>query len=85
MDIERIIMPMIDLLKGFLTKTTINPLMDQNIVCYKCNNIGHKAQNCRNVEENNSIINKENPTTIWKKEQTSNKEECKVELIAKNK
>ena len=62
-----------------------SPLMDQNIVCYKCNNIGHKAQNCRNVEENNSIINKENPTTIWKKEQTSNKEECKVELIAKNK
>ena len=66
MDIERIIMPMIDLLKGFLTKTTINPLMDQNIVCYKCNNIGNMAQNCRNVEENDSIINKENPTTMEK-------------------
>jgi hypothetical protein len=37
------------------------------------------------VEENDSIINKENPTTIWKKEQTSNKEECKLALTAKNK
>lgn len=61
------------------------PLMDQNIVCYKCNNIGHKARNFRNVEENDSIINKENPTTTWKKEQTSNKEECKLALIAENK
>ena len=45
-----------------------SPLMDQNIVCYKCNNIGHKAQNCRNMEENDSIINEENPTIIWEKE-----------------
>ena len=45
----------------------------------------HKEQNCRNVEENNSIINKENTIRIWKKEQTSNKEECKLALIAENK
>ena len=32
------------------------PLMDQNIVCYKCNNIGYKARNCGNMEENTSII-----------------------------
>ena len=62
-----------------------SPLMDHNIVCYKCNNIGHNAQNCRNMEENDSIINKENPTTIWENEQTASKEECKLALIAENK
>ena len=73
--------------QGISNKNYISfiPLMDQNIVCYKCNEIGHKARNCRNVEENDSIINKENPTTTWKKEQTSNKEECKLALIVKNK
>ena len=27
-----------------------DPLMDQNIVCYKCNNLGHKACNCRDMK-----------------------------------
>jgi hypothetical protein len=63
----------------------LSPLMDHNIVCYKCNKIGYKAQNCRNVEGNDSITNKENPTTIWENEKTSSKEECKLALIAKNK
>ena len=60
-------------------------LMDHNIVCYKCNNIGHKAQNCRNMEENDFIINEENPTTIWEKKQNSSKEDFKLALIAENK
>ena len=47
------------------------PLMDQNIVCYKCNNIGHKARNCRNMEENASIIKDENLATIWEKKHNS--------------
>ena len=41
------------------------PPMDQNIACYNCNNIGHKARNCRNMEENDYIIKEEKPTTIW--------------------
>jgi hypothetical protein len=42
------------------------------------------------VEENDYIINKENPTTIWKKEQTSNKEDpnlekgWSVEIVGRN-
>ena len=31
------------------------------------------------------LLNEENPTTIWEKEQTSSKEDCKIELIAENK
>lgn len=78
---------MIDLLKGFKKKiyNPFSPLMDQNIVCYKCNNIGHKAWNCKNMEENASIIKEENPTTIWEKKKTSSKEYCKLALIAENK
>ena len=62
-----------------------NPLMEQKIVCYKCNNIGHKEQNCRNMEENASIIKEESPTTIWVKKQSSSNEDCKLEPIAENK
>ena len=54
-------------------------------MCYKCNNIGHKARISRNMEENASIIKEENLTTIWEKKQTSSKEDCKLALIAENK
>ena len=50
--------------------------MDQNIIWYKCNNRGHKAHNCRYMEEDASIIKKEKPTTIWEKKDNSNKEDC---------
>jgi hypothetical protein len=31
--------------RGFvnISYNPFDPLMDQNIVCYKCNNLGHKA------------------------------------------
>jgi len=35
------------------------PLMNQNIVCYKCNNLGHKAWDYRLVKENAPIIKTE--------------------------
>jgi len=38
------------------------PLMDRNIVCYKCNNLGHKARECKSDV---SIIRREKQTTIW--------------------
>jgi hypothetical protein len=34
-----------------------DPLMDQNIVCYKCNNLGHKARDCREMKEDNRMPN----------------------------
>ena len=37
------------------------------------------------MEENDSIINEKNPTTIWEREQTSSKEDCKLALTAENK
>ena len=42
-------------------------LVYQNMVCYICNNIGQKARNFRNMEENASIIKEDNPTTIGKR------------------
>ena len=61
------------------------PLMDQNIVCYKYNNIGHKAHNCRDMKENAPIIKKEKPTTIWERKENSRKEDCRLALIVEDK
>jgi hypothetical protein len=44
-----------------------NPLMYQNIVCYKCNNHGHKARYCREMKEDNCMPNVPIPTTTWKR------------------
>ena len=55
-----------------------DPLMDQNIVCYKCNNLGHKACNCRDVKKDAPIIKKEKPATIWEKKENSSKECCRL-------
>jgi hypothetical protein len=47
---------------GFV-KTHYNPfdpLMDQNFVCYKYNNLGHKARDCKYMKEDSPM-----PTTIW--------------------
>ena len=37
------------------------------------------------MEENDSIINEKNSTTIWEREQTSSKEDCTLALISENK
>ena len=44
-----------------------DPPMDHNIVCYKCNNVGHKASNCIDMKEDAYIIKKEKSVTISKK------------------
>lgn len=62
--------------------------MDQNIVCYKCNNIGHKARGCKSDV---SIIRKEKRTiiweadTIWENKRNLSKKYCRLALIAQNK
>jgi hypothetical protein len=43
-----------------------DPLMDQNIVCYRCNNLGHKVQDCKEMKEDNHMPNVCIPTTAWK-------------------
>jgi hypothetical protein len=44
-----------------------DPLMDQNIVCYKCNNLGHKECDCREMKEDNYMPNVPIQTTTWKR------------------
>jgi hypothetical protein len=57
-----------------------DPLMDQNIVCYKCNNLGHKARDCRDMKEDAPM-----PTTVWKRKENPNKENCRLALIVEDK
>jgi hypothetical protein len=49
---------------GFVYKScnSFPPLMDKNIVCYKCNYLGDKAQDCRYMNEDFPM-----PTTIWRR------------------
>jgi hypothetical protein len=60
-----------------------DPLMDQNIVCYKCNNLGHKAQDCREMKEDNHMPNVCIPTTTWKRKEIPHNENCRIALVAK--
>lgn len=59
--------------------------MDQNIVCYKWNNLGCKARNYRDMKEGVLIIKKENPCTTWEKNENSSKEGCRLALIIEDK
>jgi beta-xylosidase len=59
--------------------------MDLNIVCYKCNNLGHKACNCRDMKEDGPIIKKEKLATMWEKKDNSSKEDCRLALIVEDK
>jgi hypothetical protein len=60
-----------------------DPLMDQNIVCYKCNNIGHKELYCRETKGHNHMPNVCIPTTTWKRKEFPQNENCRIILVAK--
>jgi hypothetical protein len=60
-----------------------DPLMDQNIECYKCNNLGHKKQDCREMKEDNHMPNVCIPTTIWKRKEIPQNKNCQITLVAK--
>jgi hypothetical protein len=62
---------------------SFDPSMDQNIVCCKCNNLGHKARDCREMKEYNRIPNVCIPTTTWKRKEISQNENCQITLVAK--
>jgi hypothetical protein len=57
-------------------------LMDQNIVCYKCNYLGHKAHDYREMKEDNHMPNVHMPTTIWRRKEIPNNEYFRIRLIA---
>jgi hypothetical protein len=60
-----------------------DPLMDENIVCYKCNNLGHKAQYRREMKEDNHMSNVCIPTTTWKRKEIPQNENCQISLVTK--
>jgi hypothetical protein len=51
--------------------------MDKNIVCYKCNYLGHKARDCRYMNEDVPML-----TTIWRRKEITNNEDCRIALTA---
>jgi hypothetical protein len=57
-----------------------DPLMDQNIVCYKCKNLGHKTRYCRDMKADGPM-----PTTLWKIKENPKKEDCRLTLLVENK
>jgi hypothetical protein len=58
-------------------------LMDQNIVCYKCNNHGHKARDYREMKEDNRMPNVCIPTITWKMKEIPHNKNCQIALVAK--
>jgi hypothetical protein len=58
---------------------SFSPLQDYNVECYKCNNYGHKASECR-LSKYDKRINIPNNKKVWKKKKT----ECNVALYARN-
>ena len=62
---------------------SFDPLIDQNIVRYKWNNLGHKARDCREMKENNPMPNVPIPTTTWKRKEIPHNENCQIALATK--
>jgi hypothetical protein len=58
------------------------PLMDQNIICYKCNNLGHKVRDCIDMKEDAPIIKL---ATISRRKENPNKKDCQIALIVEHK
>jgi hypothetical protein len=65
--------------RGFVNRSynSFYPLMDKNIVCYKCNYLGHKARDCRYMNEDVPM-----PTTVWRRKEIPNNEDCRIALTA---
>jgi hypothetical protein len=65
--------------RGFFNRSynSFYPLMDKNIVCYKCNYLGHKARDCRYMNEDVPM-----PTTVWRRKEIPNNEDCRIALTA---
>jgi hypothetical protein len=64
---------------GFVNRSynSFYPLMDKNIVCYKCNYLGHKARDCRYMNEDVPM-----PTKVWRRKEIPNNEYCRIALTA---
>jgi hypothetical protein len=76
---------------GFVDRNynSFSPLLDYNVECYKCNNYGHIACDCRSniikKEEDVLAKHKEEYTKVWKrKQEEQKKEECGLALYAQN-
>jgi hypothetical protein len=65
---------------GFVNKSynSFYPLMEKNIICYKCNYLGHKARDCRYMNEDVPM-----PTTVWRRKEIPNNEDCRIVLTTK--
>jgi hypothetical protein len=65
-------------ISGFvnISYNSFSPLMDKNIVCYKCNYLGHKARDCRYMNEDAPMPNVPMPTTVWRRKEIPNNEDC---------
>jgi hypothetical protein len=65
--------------RGFVNRSynSFYPLMDKNIVCYKCNYLGHKARDCRYMNEDVPM-----PTTVWRRKEIPNNEDYRIALTA---
>jgi hypothetical protein len=59
-----------------------DPLMDQNIVCCKCTNLG-KTRDYREMKEDNHMPKVYIPTTTWKRKEIPHNENCRIALVAK--
>jgi hypothetical protein len=82
--------------QGFANRNynSFSPLMNFNIECYKCNNFGHKAHECRsrleptkkNMKESFPAKHKEENTSVWRrKSDQQEKEENNLALHAQRK
>jgi hypothetical protein len=60
-----------------ITYNSFSPLMDKNIAFYKCNYLGHKARDCRDMNEDVPM-----PTTVWRRKEIQKNEYCRIALTA---
>ena len=66
---------------------SFTPLVNFNIECYKCNNFGHKAHDCRSLIKYDLISNENKvPLKIWKtKQEEKHMEEFELALHSQKK